>query len=149
MTYVARVCMGDADTGSVYAITGRGATPEGAKRDCLRQVSVEILIELAEGVLIPEYELDKIPEVTPFGCGLVIFVRTSHNHGDAYSYRYFAIPNGNFTVDKRKIVVTNGRRPTLVSTMDSNSEVTYPLPKGSLEYVDRYWKPSTGVRYNY
>lgn len=146
--YVARVCMGDADTGSVYAVTGRGTTPERAEQDCIRKIGVEILVELAEDVLIPEHELDKMPKATPPECGLVIFVRTSHNHGGAYNYRYFAIPLGNFTVDRREIAVTDGR-PTLVSTMDSNSEVTYSLPKGSSEYVDGDWKPSTGVWYNY
>ena len=150
MTYVARVIL-SGEGRSAYAVTGRGATPEEAKLACFEQIGAEILVELAEEVLIPECDLDKMPKELPPGCGLVIFVRHSHNSGDAYSYRFFAVKSGSYKLgDNQKERVVGPVLPVMVSTLDSNSDVVYPLPSGSMEfYTDETWVPSIGVAYNY
>ena len=149
MTYVARVILGDESDGRAYDVIGRGTTPEEATKEVMRQVGVEILVELEKDVLISSGELDKMPKELPPGKSLVIFARHSHNHGGGpYSHRYFAISPGNFTVDRKNIAVIDGR-VAMVNTMDSNSDALYRLPKGSMEYKDDQWVQSAGVDYNY
>ena len=150
MTYIARVIL-SGEGRSAYAVTGKGTTPEEAKLDCFEQIGAEILVELAQDVLIPECDLDKMPKELPSGCGLVIFVRHSHNSGDAYSYRFFAVKSGSYRLgNNHNERVVGPALPLMVSTLDSNSDVVYPLPPGSMEfYTDETWVPSTGVSYDY
>ena len=132
-------------------IIGRGSSAEEAKDKCLQELSgyLDVEVEFEEGVTIPLAEAERIPSPLPSGCQLVVFERSSHCHGGSYDWRFFAIPFGYYTIDKGRDIEVTDHCPVVVRTVDSNSDVTYPLPEGSVEYVDGRWLPSFGVEYGY
>lgn len=149
MTYVARVLVSDGWQGGDF-VEGRGPSQELAELDCLQDLKkkLEILVELADGVLLPIRMVEKMPKELPEGLELVIFARSSHSDGSSYDWRFFALRPGFYSIDGQGFEVVVGR-PARFDTLDSNSDVMYSLPEGSKEYVDGAWLPSIGVEYHY
>ena len=134
-------------------ITGKGTSAEEAKQDCLQKLSLELEVEVkVVGGTIPLEVAERAPSHLPPGCQLVVFERThSGSWGTPYNWRFFALPFGRYTIDQRRFKVT-GRCPIVIDTIDNtdtNSDLVYPLPEGSVEYVDGQWLPSFGVEYDY
>jgi hypothetical protein len=149
LTYVSRLLIGGGWQDGDY-VEGRGSSQKQAEFDCLQNLkrNLDTLVELADGVLLPIHMVEEIPKELPMGLELVIFERSFHCSGDPYDWRFFALRPGFYSIDGQGFEVTAGR-PAKVNTLDSNSDVTYRFPEGSMEYVDGAWLPSTSVEYHY
>lgn len=103
---------------------------------------------------------EALPHNPPLGCGIIVFVRSSHNTGYDYDWQIFTIPSGTHRFemsDPEAVIATRWlcREEVVVEkvstfhTMDSNSSVIFHLPDGSWKFVDGQWVPYNEVRYNY
>ncbi len=100
----------------------------------------------------PLHEVDGIPSSVPQGTQWVLFTRYAHgatDGGGTYNYRFYALPFGTWDFDDGKITI--GDIPEYCCTVDSNLEVTFPLPKGSWRWSKKsqMWHPATRIYYGY
>ncbi len=111
-------------------------------------------IEFCPGVFLPEDIVAEMPKEVPEGLSPVVFERVYHGEGGwPYDWRYFALPPGTHVFqdlfgNELELVVTAGQRGFL-STLDSNGEVSFTLPEGSMEYCNGAWEPATEAKYYY
>ena len=138
-------------------VTGEGANPEEAIQNCLQQVRnhISLVLALTESVSIPLEIVGQVPLDIPKGMVLVIFERCSHSDGEAYDWRFYAVPvHGLITASPGWYLPTCGKgikKPVeKISFVDTNSEYYFKLPQGSLEYTDGGgWKPVYRATYHY
>jgi len=154
MKYVAYIRWDDS------VISGEGDTPEAARADCARELQ-KIMAELAERteVRICLGEHFTVPLSTPIptrmppGMGLLVMIRVSHNDGEAYEWRVFAVPHGTFALGRAGDVESDeyviGETPVYHSFLDSNSDYEYPLPTGSMEFIEGDWYACSAAAYDY
>jgi hypothetical protein len=150
MNYIACIVVSGKDNRE-HRVVGQGMSQEEAEQNCLQRLreELEVLVKLAEGIAIPLGYASKVPKELPVGYQLVVFERSSHCSGDSYDWRFFAVKPGSYRLGENRGETQVGSAPVIIHTMDSNSDVEYPLPHGSMEYVGGQWLPSKGVAYNY
>ncbi len=129
---------------------GRGETRQEAIDACLVKIThlFSVYIEREDGIRIPEMEIEKAPTEMPAGCVLVVMVRSSHNSGYPYDWRYIAVPKGG------SIRYPNGEmmkveKATEISILDCNDDYEYGLPSGSFQFENGSWHPIERVGYTY
>ena len=92
-----------------------------------------------------------MPEEIPDGHSLLIFTRSSHNSGRPYDWRLVAVPTGSSITDRiqeGKVVITKPIEE--IDFLDSNSDYSFKLSQGGLEYdADGTTKSIQKVAYNY
>ncbi len=105
---------------------------------------------------IPEEPLELPTEGIPEGYGLLVLQQHCHSSGSLRGRRIFAATKGGwmaltdgalwFSEDD---VLMIGDEPVVHVFCDSNSEYSYDLPAGSLEWTPAGWMPQTEARYFY
>lgn len=135
-------------------VHGEGDTEEAAAEACLAQLREELFhgIKLAEGVILPKDVASKVPATLPDGYGLLILECCSHNNGDSYDWRFFAIRCGDHSLwrsGEKYCTFVSGPTPVRVLFADCNAEYEYVLPEGSYEFVDGAWAPCRAAQYSY
>ena len=142
------VSIRDAEGFTLY--TAEAPTREAAIGKLLDTVREDIVCEVkVAGLLLPECVMlsEHFPQDVPAGTVLVVLETISHSTGDAYKWRCVAVPpDTKLTCEGTEYEVGSGR---VVSFVDSNSEYTFGLPKGSFLCTRKGWQPATEVRYHY
>lgn len=135
---------------------GEGASEAEAIKNLfgeLRQ-AVDILIEVCEGIVLPPKTAATIPKELPDGYGLFALVRGSHNCGESYDWRVFAIKIGTHTLRRSfggrpAATVTEIKVPGRYSFLDCNADYKFLLPSGSMECVEGAWVSRESAEYDY
>lgn len=137
-----------------FRVEGEGATYEEAMENCLKaaRALTRTRIKIAEGVQVPEDVASRIPEEIPDGHSLVIFVRHSHNDGEAYDWRLVSVPTGSKIsgrdIEGGKTVIR--KQIEMITFLDSNSGYSFKLSQGGLEFgVEGKTESIQEVAYDY
>lgn len=141
-------------------IRGKGDTRDAAHADCERELQqtvaelrsrMEIQIDLGGSIFIPDGT--PVPSDLPEGMGLLVMIRASHNDGEAYERRIFALPHGTHALSRSGIEESQdcviGPVPTSHYFLDCNSDYEYPLPEGSMEFIEGDWYACKAAAYDY
>ncbi|OGN13659.1 MAG: hypothetical protein A3D48_04155 [Candidatus Yanofskybacteria bacterium RIFCSPHIGHO2_02_FULL_43_17] len=77
--------------------------------------------------------------------------RYSHNSGGSYDFKVLAVPKGSQLPEKSQYYHQEpfDKEVNWMGGMDSNSEETVHLPKGSLIWNGKKWWPTTRIKYYY
>lgn len=160
-------------------LTAEGETEEQAIENLLGLISGRIGVSkvLKNGTKLETWILEQLPkEGVPSTHGLLLLQTICHSSGSSGYPRVFAVKRGEHGIycdfrgprekeedqawterqgvpkpirfgQAKKVLI--GDEPALYSFCDSNSQYEYPLPEGSLEFVDGSWVATTAAKYDY
>jgi hypothetical protein len=145
---------------SLSAVIGKGSTEEEAIENCLSAVRkhIEMSREVADGIKLPPKVAAMVPTALPEGSGLLILECCSHSDGSAYNWRFFAIQYGTLRLSRyfdgeestqggNEYVISE--KPIMHSFLDCNADYEFPLPSGSMEFVNEAWVSCSAAQYGY
>gem|GEM_PF-6810239 len=149
MIHTASVFVSDSCSDATTLLRGKGQTKAEALAACLAQIGphIEEGIELSDTLVVPEDVAVRLPQTLPEGHGLLILERCSHSSGNPYDHRFFAVRYGTCTLQRDSIVI--GGKPVMYSFLDCNADYEFPLPEGSMEFVEGQWTPCAAAKYDY
>ena len=129
---------------------GKGRTKDAAATRCLGEIrrNIKFYVVREDGISLPESQIDKVPMDIPEDRILVVLERCSHNSGNAYDWRYVAVPKWNC------IIHPSGKfdpieKPKVIPFMDCNAHYEFELPLRSFEFKDGIWCKADKIVYNY
>lgn len=156
--------------GEYLEITGEGESPIEAVLNCIKSLHDHVIVEwrLSEAISIPWEVFTKtgMPKKAPPGQRLLILTRWSHNDGEAYDWRMFAVnADTSFKLlsgfpdyadaeekdedEEPSISFEAGEAPIEHSFADCNVEYEFRLPPNSKEWKDGRWIECEVARYSY
>lgn len=141
-----------------------GDTKEAAIEAALSQIQrrIRLYAEISDGVCLPLDVASRVPR-PPTGFRLLVLEIGSHNDGEPYGWRFFAVTCAPFVLSRgygeesdpevkaaeKGKACDDGEAPIMHSFLDCNAGYYFRLPLGSMEYAEGSWVPRLIAQYHY
>ncbi len=157
MSYIASACLGD------HLVRGTGPDEASARAACeqeLRQIHDDSLRcischrQFTDGGVVSLDTAARLPAELPGHLGILVMQRCGHSDGEPYEDRIFGVPRGPISIHKRDWIpgaqeYVIGDDLVMHSFLDCNAEYEFPLPEGSVEFIEGAMVPCAAAAYDY